>query len=124
MQCVTIQSSPLTTQTCSTDKKHKGDDALYHIVHIDDVLGAFLCAVDRLLEGFVSGHEIYAVSSGSPITLKQLVSEYEKVLESKINILWGKRPYRDREVMIPWNTGSILPNWEPSITLSEGLKTI
>ena len=97
---------------------------LIDIVHIDDVLGAFLCAVDRLLEGLVSGHEIYAVSSGSPITVKQLVSEYEKVLESKINIRWGKRPYRDREVMIPWNTGSVLPNWEPSITLSEGLKTI
>lgn len=97
---------------------------LIDLVHIDDVAEAFIVAARRLLSGNVDGHQRYAVSSGNPVNLKDVVSTYEKVANVKLSIQWGGRPYRDREVMLPWNRGDSLPDWKPEISLAEGIKTI
>jgi hypothetical protein len=58
-----------------------------------------------LLAGEVSGHEKYAVSSGNPLSLKELVRCYEKILQQNLPIVWGGRKYRRREVKEVWNKG-------------------
>lgn len=35
-----------------------------------------------------------------------------------------KRPYRKREVMVPWNKGENVPGWSPKVSLEEGIKQI
>jgi nucleoside-diphosphate-sugar epimerase len=97
---------------------------LIDLVHIDDVVEAFIIASCRLLNENVDGHQRYAVSSGNPVNLRVVVSTYERVANVKLSIQWGGRPYRDREVMLPWNRGDSLPGWEPKITLDDGLRTI
>lgn len=99
-------------------------EQLIDLVHIDDVIEAFIIAAHRLLNGKVDGHERYAVSSGNPVNLKELVSVYEKVANVKLPIQWGGKCYRDREVMLPWNRGDLLPDWKPKISLIDGIKTI
>lgn len=97
---------------------------LIDIVHIDDVTAAYVIATQRLLNGKVSQHERYAVSSGTPMPLKELIQLYMNVTKQTISINWGARPYRHREVMTPWSKGSDLPNWKIKTNLIEGIRRI
>ena len=96
-------------------------EQLIDLVHIDDVVDAYLIAAKRLLEDKVSKHEIYAISSSNPITLKELVESYILVIGQKINVNWGARPYRNREVMNTWSSGVCMSDWKPKISLEKGI---
>jgi hypothetical protein len=52
-----------------------------------------------------------------------VVELYARVTGRPIEVVWGGRPYRDREVMVPW-TGPRLPGWRPRIALADGLRTL
>ena len=97
---------------------------LIDLVHIDDVVDAYLIAAKRLNEGSVSQHESYAVSSGQPLPLKKLVQLYAEVINKKVKVNWGERPYRFREVMHTWDRGVSLQNWQPRVALRDGLLNI
>lgn len=99
-------------------------EQLIDLVHIDDVVEAYLIAAQRLLEGKVAKHETYAVSSGRPLPLKELVQLYAEVTKQTVNVNWGARLYRYREVMVPWNCGVGLAGWRPKLTLEEGMQKI
>jgi len=90
------------------------------LVHIDDVVGAYLIAAQRLFEGNVPQHETYAVSSGHPLPLKELVQLYTEVTQQAVHVNWGARPYRFREVMVPWR-GCSIPGWSPKVCVRDGL---
>lgn len=92
------------------------------LVYIDDAVDAFLLAADRLLAGNVRGHERYALSSGYRIQLRDLVALVERVLGLSVPVRWGARPYRSREVMVPWEGGATLPDWRCRVPLEEGLR--
>jgi nucleoside-diphosphate-sugar epimerase len=96
-------------------------EQLIDLVYIDDVAEAYLIAAQRLLEGKVTMHETYAVSSGQPLPLKELVQLYADVTKQTVNVNWGARPYRYREVMMPWSRGAELPNWQATTSLADGL---
>lgn len=91
------------------------------LVHVDDVVRAYLVAAERLLADQVRGHECYAVSSGRPVRLKELVAILEHVRGVTVPVQWGGRDYREREVMEPWRGGKPLPGWSPQISLESGL---
>jgi nucleoside-diphosphate-sugar epimerase len=93
------------------------------LLHVDDVVAAYLVAIERLLAGRVSGMESYAVSSGAPLSLRELVSLFETVTGKPLHVQWGGRPYRHREVMQPWSRGAKLPGWNPRISLAEGIRS-
>ena len=97
---------------------------LIDLVHIDDVIEAYLIAAQRLLEDKVIQHENYAVSSGQPLPLKDLVELYAKVTEQTVNVNWGARPYRYREVMKIWDKGQLLEGWKLSKELTTGLANL
>lgn len=90
-------------------------------VYIDDVVNAFMVAANRLHISPEPRSEIYAVSSGEPIKLKELVALYGKFAGTTLPIQWGGRPYRLREVMMPWKLGGVLPGWHPQVGLAEGI---
>lgn len=96
-------------------------DQLIDLVYIDDVVEAFIVAAIRLLSGEVINHEIYAISSCSPIKLKDLVALFEKACGEKLAIQWGERLYRKREVMKPWGAGKKLPTWQLKVNLGKGI---
>lgn len=82
------------------------------LVHVDDVVEAFWMSANYLLEGKIEYCGTYAVTSGMAISLKELVSRYEKLIGKSLSIEWGGRPYREREVMEPWTKGKVLPGWD------------
>lgn len=95
-------------------------EQLIDLVHVDDVVTAFLKAANQIQEQN-EGHVSYGISSGKPIPLKELVSIFEEVTGINLPIIWGGRPYRVREVMLTWSNFAKLPNWSPLISLRSGI---
>jgi nucleoside-diphosphate-sugar epimerase len=90
------------------------------IVYIDDVIKAYLVAYSSI-QNQTNAHMQYGITSNNPLSLKDLVIKFEKVLETKVRINWGKLVYREREVMSPWSNSPQLPGWKPNVGLEEGL---
>ena len=97
-------------------------EQLLDLVHIDDVTRAFsLCAQRLLRDQSQQAHERYAVSSGKPLSVRQLVALLEQLSGKRLNVTFGARPYRTREVMQPLTSGPWLPGWQPEIDTARGL---
>jgi nucleoside-diphosphate-sugar epimerase len=97
-------------------------EQLLDIVYIDDVVDAYVTAAERLTAVQEVKDEVYAISSGHPIRLQDLVQAFEQATGRRLQIVWGGRPYRKREIMVPWNQGAALPNWTAKVSLQEGIK--
>lgn len=92
-----------------------------NLVHIDDVCEAFYVGSKLIDTEDYCGNNYFAVSSEKNYKLKEVIELFEKVSRKKIKVIWGGKPYRKREVMSVWDNGLRLPNWQPSISLEEGL---
>lgn len=89
-------------------------------IFVDDAVAAFVHAA-RLLERRpgLSGRS-WAVGSGERLTLRGVAREFRRSV-GPVRVRWGARPYRPREVMVPWS-GPRLPGWRPRVRLAEGLR--
>lgn len=92
-----------------------------NLVHIDDVCNAFYVGSKLIDAEDYHGHNCFAVSSDRNYKLKEVIELFEIVSGKNIKVIWGGKPYRKREVMSVWDRGLRLPNWNPSITLEDGL---
>ena len=95
---------------------------LIDLVHVADVVEAFVTAARRLLAGRVRRGETYAISSGRPRPLREVAAVFARTNGLRLRVKWGARPYRPREVMRPWSRGRRLPGWRPKIGLEEGFR--
>ncbi len=95
---------------------------LMDLVYVDDVVEAFVAAGKLLAACKYDYCDTYGVSSTKPIPLREVVKIFESVAGKKLSIEWGGRPYRAREVMVPWKSYKLLPGWTPKISLQEGIK--
>ena len=91
------------------------------LVHIADVCRAFILAFEMLETQLINKHKHYAIISDEIYSLKEIVQIFERQTNKNLNITFGKRPYRKREVMKVWDKGEKLPNWKAEISLEEGI---
>lgn len=99
-------------------------EQILNLVHISDVCKAFDIAFEIVMNQHKSSHKSYAVAHSNSYQLKEVIDIFETVSEKKISVIWGGKDYRKREVMQLWDKWEKLPNWEPKISLEEGLKRI
>ena len=66
-----------------------------------------LTHVNDIVYGFIKAIEIFEEKTGY-----------------KLNVEWGARHYREREIMKPWDRYEILPNWKSEITFEDGVTMI
>ena len=99
---------------------------LIDIVYVDDVIKAFLLLINYLNNSQIKrpSGEVFVVKSELRYTLKELASIFENCIKQKLNINWGGRKYSDREVMIPWNKGSLIPGWKQKIFIKDGINKL
>jgi len=76
-------------------------DQKVDLVHVDWVCSNYLAGLNRLSDMQSEGHEIYTVSGGNPRSLKEIAASESARLGKPLNINWGGRPYRPREIMEP-----------------------
>lgn len=96
---------------------------LIDLVHVEDAARA-VCSAAARVEGSEMperSFEDVAAFSGRPLTLKEVVALYEKVVARPVPVLWGQRSYRDREVMRP-HTVPGLKGWSAALGLERGIE--
>jgi len=94
-------------------------EQLIDLLYISDVITGF----KRLVELLISDIELeteYVLTSGKQIPLKDLARMFVEVSGRNLNIEWGGRPYRDREVMVPWK-GIPVPGWKADVNVEKGI---
>ena len=102
-------------------------EQLIDICYIEDVVSAYKLLIEHLSSQNAADfkNKSFAVSSDERMSLKDLSKLFEDAINVKLDIKWGARPYREREVMVPWEKGRTVPSWKPSYTLKEAIiKTI
>lgn len=90
-----------------------------HLVHIDDVVSAFLRAAD-LLHSPADLGPMYTVHSPAPRSLRSLVQELDRGAKLDLELRWGALPYWDGQVLQPW-IGESLPGWTAEVSVPEAL---
>jgi nucleoside-diphosphate-sugar epimerase len=93
------------------------------LVHVEDICRAFLHASALVMAFPEPSAKVYAISGNQRRTLRQIVATFEEAAGHKLPIEFGKRPYRPREVMHPWE-GPSLPGWQPRISLLDGIRDL
>ena len=91
------------------------------MVYVDDAVAAIRTA-NKALGGLPPGkmHK-WLVQPMMRYSLRQIVAIWENVVGCRAPIDWGKRPYRAREVMQPWQRGAAVPGWSPLVSLERGI---
>jgi nucleoside-diphosphate-sugar epimerase len=95
-------------------------EQLIDLLHVEDVVKGLIHAAEL----GVGPSSIHQLSSGLPLTLRQLAATIAEVTGSAVPIDWGARPYRAREMMEPWSAAPPLPGWSPTIPLEDGLRQL
>jgi nucleoside-diphosphate-sugar epimerase len=108
----------------STPLKLTPGEQLINLVHVDDIVEAFMTAINLILKNSEMNITQYAVSANKSISIKSLVKLIERLSGENLNVNFGGEKYRDREVFIPWTSYEILPGWKPRVNLENGLKKI
>lgn len=102
-------------------------EQIIEISYIQDVIGAYEILINHLNSENAEeyNNKTYTVTSNERMSLKDLSKVFEDATTCKLNIKWGGREYREREVMIPWNQGKVVPTWVQRSSFKEAIqKTI
>jgi nucleoside-diphosphate-sugar epimerase len=99
-------------------------DQVLDLLYIDDVICASREQLSCSKAAGLRVLKIYLLAASEQKSLKEVVQLYQNLAGITLPIFWGGRPYREREVMQPWNQGKILPGWKPEIGLTEGIRRI
>jgi nucleoside-diphosphate-sugar epimerase len=93
------------------------------LVFISDVVDAFVRAIELVAELPPGAEARYGVEAAEQPRLRELVSLVERAAGVALPIRWGERPYRQREMMVPWR-GPALPGWRPRVDLATGIRRV
>jgi nucleoside-diphosphate-sugar epimerase len=93
-----------------------------NLVHVDDVVSAYEVAIRIISNRDGCQHNCYQVANQETYSLKELATIVEEVCGCKIKTEWGAMPYREREIMNHLSIHKSLPEWQPKVSLRQGLK--
>lgn len=97
-------------------------DQVIDVSHVRDVAKSFRLAATKLVENPEPVRMTLAVS-GTRLSVKQLVAAVERVSQQTINVQFGGRPYRFREVMCPALISELESDWR-KVELVEGIQEL
>jgi nucleoside-diphosphate-sugar epimerase len=98
-------------------------EQIVDLMHIDDIVSAYLHAGETLLSQKDCNFKTYSVTSGQRMTLRELVELIVRETGITLQPKWGGKPYRTNEVMEPW-LGKPLPGWQPKVDFSSGVHDV
>jgi nucleoside-diphosphate-sugar epimerase len=93
-------------------------DQLINLLFVSDVATAILGIAQLPPAPIIQN---YVVRAENSISIHELVMEIEKVTKKELNVNWGARQVRPREMNTDWVFGEMLPGWQQQVKLSEGL---
>jgi CDP-paratose synthetase len=95
---------------------------LRDFIFIDDVVNAYMCILNNLDK--FKGYNILPLGSGEVVTIRKIVETIKQESGSDSNLLFGKIPMRENELLCSDADISKLKNlgWYPKFNLTEGIK--
>ena len=87
------------------------------------MVDAFIRALGIVAELRPGQEARFGVGAAEAPRLRDLVALFERQAGVSLDIRWGERPYRAREMMQPWQ-GPALPGWRPKIDLATGIRRV
>lgn len=101
-------------------------DQIMDFSYIDDIIDAYVLLMDYLHDNSdkVKNGDVYYLQSSERYSLKELSRIFEEVTSTKLNINWGGRPYKDREVMNPISSNNVLPGFKHKVSIRDGIRRI
>lgn len=100
-----------------------GRQKMYYC-HIEDLVNGYICALDLVSKMESGTYGKYALRDEKPVALRTLIEDFLRIHGKSLDINWGARAYRDREIMDPSGIGTILPGWKPKYGWEHGVKTL
>lgn len=97
-------------------------DQIIDLVYITDLIDAYLISINKIIKDERNGFNDFFLSTKNRISLKNLVYKFLKITNQKVEINWGGREYRKREIMIPIVSDKNLPGWNPKISIDQGIR--
>lgn len=93
---------------------------LIDLIYVSDAVDALIATTQApAVKDMESAR--FVARSRQPISIKALVDEVQRVVQRRLSIQWGVRPDRPREMIHDWDFGQPVPNWNPSVSLHQGL---
>lgn len=101
-------------------------EQLVDLVHVDDIVRALVLAADlaRVDASSRDAMRSFAVSSGRPLTVRELVELVGALAGRPVPVQWGARPDRAGDMVEHWDAGPPVPGWAPRIDLETGLAAL
>ena len=93
-------------------------DKLINLLFVSDVVAAILRIAELPRAPMIQN---YVVRAENSISIRELVTEIEKVTKKELNVNWGARVARPREMASDWVFGELLPGWQQNVRLVAGL---
>lgn len=100
-----------------------GGEQWVNLLYIQDAVAAYAAAADRLFKSQEAGHGVFFAAADEAQTLREIVALYGKISGYPVNVEFGGRPYRAREVMRPF-VGERLPGWQARTSLADGIQKV
>lgn len=99
-------------------------EQLIDISFIDNVIDGYIRLIALLENDKKRSYagKVFAIRSSERMTLKELAQLFERVTHTRLAINWGKREYRPREVMVPWEKGETVPGWQPRVSIEDAIR--
>jgi len=91
---------------------------------VENVVDAFLHLASLLQQdehSEMSG-QVFSLRSEYRMTLREWAEMFQKVAGRTLNLNWGSRPYRNREIMNPWTKGALVPGYHSTTPLEDAIK--
>jgi nucleoside-diphosphate-sugar epimerase len=100
------------------------DDLALDLVHVDDVIEAFMVAAHLLIENpdQVAGRR-FAVAPERRCTLREVLAAFERSAGKPVPIKKGAWPAPAHTLTAPWQ-GPPVPGWQSKIPLDEGIRRL
>lgn len=94
--------------------------------YIDDIVEAYVLLSSHLQNKSkqVCNGDIFYLQSPERYSLKELSGIFEEVTSTKLNINWGGRAYKCREIMEPIISKKVIPEFKHKVDIRNGIKKI
>jgi len=101
-------------------------EQIIDISYIEDVVSAYEILINHLNSDKKDDfkNKEFVVTNTQRMSLKDLSKVFEEATNTKLYIIWGAKPYREREVMIPFSKGKTVPGWQKKYSLEVAIKKI
>lgn len=98
-------------------------EQIIDITHVDNVVLAYIRLIEILdkKEIDINGKS-FALKAERRLKLRDLAELYKKTTGKKLNIKWGGKEYRYREIMDPWEDGVKIPGYKEKTNITDGIK--